>query len=57
MHKSVERSIALWKAQHGPIRNNIGCHVKDSLKQWTPFDIRPEHRFFIDYTSRDCAWS
>ena len=57
MHKSIERSIALWKAQHGPIRHSIGRHLEGDIKSWSPFDVRPEHLFFIDYRERPCGWT
>lgn len=50
MHKSVERSIALWKSQNGPIRENIGSHLNEVIKPWTPFIVRAQHPFYIDYT-------
>lgn len=49
----VERSIALWKAQNGPIRKTIGKHLKADIA----IDAAPRHPCFIDYTRRDCHYS
>jgi|GEM_PF-3334303 len=49
----VERSIALWKAQNGPIREKIGRHVKTQSGKLTQ-TLPP---FFIDYTQRDCLYT
>jgi len=57
MHRTVERSIALWKSQNGPIRENIGSHLEKALKPWTPFTVTPKHPFYIDYTDRSCEWT
>ena len=54
MYKNVERSIALWKAQHGPIRENIGKHLQGDLKQWVSFDARPEHEAYINHMDKRC---
>jgi len=56
MHRTVERSIALWKTQNGPFRENIGSHLQNNIKPWTPFEVRPEHPFYIDYNTRRCDW-
>ena len=56
MHHSVERSIALWKSQNGPFRENIGRHLQKEIKAYSPADVRPQHRFYIDYTERSCNW-
>ena len=56
MHQSVERSIALWKSQNGPFRENIGKHLLNDAKPWTPFEVQQEHPFYIDYSTRCCDW-
>ena len=56
MHQSVERSIALWKSQNGPFRENIGRHLQKDSKAYSPADVRPQHPFYIDYTGRSCNW-
>lgn len=57
MYQIVERSISLWKAQHGPFRVNVGNHLNHAIKPYSPFDVRPEHPFYIDYTDRKCDWA
>ncbi|MEL6322821.1 MAG: hypothetical protein AAGJ29_07145 [Pseudomonadota bacterium] len=56
MHKLVERSVALWKAKHGPIRRKIGRHLSDPMVGLaTP--IAERHSDFIDYTTRRCDYT
>ena len=56
MHQSVERSIALWKSQNGPFRENIGRHLQSEAEPWSPFLVQLSHPFYIDYTARRCDW-
>jgi len=57
MHRTVERSIALWKKQNGPIRENIGRHIEKTFTPWTPDTVMPKHPFYVDYTVRSCEWT
>jgi len=56
MDKTVERSITLWKAQHGPFRENVGKHLQGSSEDHAAFNVQPEHEDYIDYTDRACEW-
>ncbi|MEO0883257.1 MAG: hypothetical protein AAFY34_11045 [Pseudomonadota bacterium] len=47
MHRLVERSVALWKAQNGHFRYKIGKHLTSAT---------PVAPFYIDYTERRCDY-
>ncbi|MEL7128043.1 MAG: hypothetical protein AAGK23_00710 [Pseudomonadota bacterium] len=52
----VERSIALWKAQNGPLRNLAASDFPKSSEPFAAYDIRPENPLYIDYTERRCDY-
>lgn len=52
MNKSVERSIALWKEQNGPIRNKIGRHLQADFLVLAELG---KHHFFIGYAPASVA--
>ncbi|MEM7660830.1 MAG: hypothetical protein AAF292_01170 [Pseudomonadota bacterium] len=56
MHRLVERSIALWKAQNGPFREKVGRHLADAWPDLGVLPIQTEAAFFIDYTNRRCDY-
>ena len=53
MHHSIERSIALWKAQNGPFRKTIGNTARSTHKTFSDA-ARRRNPFFIDYKDRRC---
>lgn len=56
MHHSIERSIALWKAQNGPFRNTIGNTARNARRTFSEARKR-RNPFFIDYKQRRCDFS
>ena len=56
MHRLVERSITLWKAQNGPIRDQIGRHLPAFVPSLKVLEGPPKHEDFIDYTQRNCYY-
>ena len=55
MHHSIERSIALWKAQNGPFRKTIGNTARSTHKTFSDA-ARRRNPFFIDYKDRRCDY-
>lgn len=53
MHTSVERSIALWKAQNGPFRETLGNTARSASQTFIEAAKR-RNPFFIDYKERSC---
>ncbi|MEM6900845.1 MAG: hypothetical protein AAF583_13885 [Pseudomonadota bacterium] len=56
MHRLVERSVALWKAQNGPFREKVGRHLAEALPDASFLPVHAEAAFYIDYKTRRCDY-
>lgn len=58
MHRLVERSVSLWKAQNGPFRKSLSKLAAKAAqaKSYDAISVHSHQAFFIDYCERECDY-